>query len=293
MMAEILSRGQENEDKYALSAEKLRERTAELLREKPPTGSFAQVCYQLDGGDPLADIARTIECQVFEPAFGNDAPDMQEQYGPYEQQSQFRLAVDRASVEPMGALRNIKNGPAGFKTLNDLATHFIRVGEILPENAQDFIQELLDHHGITDLDKCWDIGTVAVPPQYRFDKGYLTSIQLYRGMHVAAMTEGIEHFVSMIDANAHRILVKYLGIPFKALGGIGPVAYLGSDKTYPVYGDASEFLKSANRKKKEMRERMQGRAAFELLGKAFGVLVDGTGDEAYQFAINNETLKLE
>ena len=97
----------------------------------------------------------------------------------------------------------------------------------------------------------------------------------------------------MIDVNAHRILVRMLGIPFKPLVGSGPVEYLDSAETYPVYGSAEEFLKSANQKKMQLEERLRGRAAGAIFMKAFDILVDGGGDEAYQFAINNETLKLE
>lgn len=288
MTAEILAWNRESP--YDLSPEVLRQKTAELLQERPPEGDAPQICYKLEGIDPYADIARTIERQVFEEAFGNTTDTMEEAYGPYENQSMFFLAVDRTRDEPIpsGVLRIIKNGPRGFMTVNDLAeSQGIEIGRA------EFIEQVKAYHGIADLDKCWDIGTVAVPESYRLDHGHLTSVQLYRGMHVAAMTANVEHYFSMIDVDARRILVQMLGIPFEPLVGAGPMEYLASSETYPVYGNAEEFLKSANRKKREVEERLRGRGAAVLFERLFDVLVDGGGDEAYQFAINNETLKLE
>lgn len=289
MTAEILAWNRESP--YDLSPEVLRQKTAELLYERPPQGNAPEVYYKLEGADPYADIARTVERQVFEDAFGNTTDKMEGAYGPYEYQSMFFLAVDRTGDEPVpsGTLRIIKNGPRGFMTLNDLAEkNGIEAGR-----RAEFIEAVRAYHNISDLDECWDIGTVAVLDQYRLDHGHLTSVQLYRGMHVAGMTADVKHYFSMIDVDAHRILVRMLGIPFEPLAGSGPVEYLDSAETYPVYGSTEEFLKSANRKKLEVEERLKGRAAGAIFMRAFDILVDGGGDEAYQFAINNETLKLE
>lgn len=289
MTAEVLAWNRESP--YDLSPEVLRQKTAELLYERPPQGNAPEVYYKLEGIDPYADIARTIERQVFEDAFGNTTDTMERAYGPYEQQSMFFVAIDRTLDEPVpsGVLRIIKNGPRGLMTVNDLAeSQGVEIGQ-----RAEFIEQIKAYHGISDLDECWDIGTVAVLDQYRLDRGHLTSVQLYRGMHVAGMTADIKHYFSMIDVDARRILVRMLGIPFEPLAGSGPMEYMDSSETYPVYGNAEEFLKSANRKKAEVEERMRGRSAAVLFEKAFDVLVDGGGDEAYQFAINNETLKLE
>ena len=289
MTAEILAWNRESP--YDLSPEVLRQKTAELLHERPPQGDAPEVYYKLEGIDPYADIARTIERQVFEDAFGNTTDKMEEAYGPYENQSKFFLAINRTGNEPVpsGALRVIENGPRGLMTLNDLAE---KKGVEISDRP-DFIEAVKSYHGIASLDLCWDIGTAAVLDQFRLDHGHLTSVRLYRGMHVAGMTANIQHYVSMIDVNAHRILVRMLGIPFEPLAGSGPVEYLDSAETYPVYGDTGEFLKSANRKRLEAGERLKGRVAGILFKKAFDALVDNGGDDAYQFAINNETLKLE
>lgn len=281
------------ENKYALSLEVMKDRIATLLMERPPATDKSEVGYRLEGDDPYADIARTIECQVFDPAFGNDPKKMVKEYGSYEKQSTFMLTLDRETKAPTGALRIIRNGPAGLKTLNDITEYFVKREIIDKEAEADLLEAILKYHDIDDLNGCFDVGTVAVPPEYRIDQGHLTSIKLYRAMYVDAMTNGAKHFVSMIDAKAHKILTRHLGIPFEPLAGLSAIEYLGSDKTYPVYGDAEEFLKSANRKKKEAEARMGGRASFELLERAFGILVDGRDDDSYQFAINNETLKLE
>ena len=287
MTAELLSWRRENG--YALSPEMMKYKVTELLQERPPEGEFRQVCYEFDGNDRYSDVARTIERQSFEEAFGNDASKMEAMYGPYEAQSRFILNVDSESREALGAIRIIENGPAGLMTLNDLG----KSRGVSPEDMPEFIRGVCRQHGIADLNKCRDIGTVAVPPEHRLTKGNLASIQLYRGMYVAAMTAGTEHFISMIDKNAHRILVKFLGIPFEPLGGAEMMEYEGSKATYPVYGDAHEFLKAANRKKHELMQKFGERGMPQQFERIFAVLVDGEGDSAYQFAINNETLTLK
>ena len=187
MTAEMLTWGRESP--YDLSPEVLRQKTAELLRERPPKGDVAEIYYKLEGADPYADIARTVERQVFEEAFGNTTDKMEEAYGPYEYQSKFFLAVNRTGDEPMpsGVLRVIENGPRGFMTLNDLAE---KKGVEISDRP-DFIEAVKSYHGITNLDSCWDIGTAAVLSQFRLDHGHLTSVGLYRGMHIAGMTAGI------------------------------------------------------------------------------------------------------
>lgn len=284
MTAEIISR--KHESGYALSPEIMKHKTTELLREHPPRDPIPQVCYLLDGEDKYSNLARTVERRSFELAFGNDAKKMEELYGRYEAQSRFILETDYESRKSIGTIRLIENGPAGLMTTNDLAES----SGVAREDMEDFVCE---YHNISSFDTCVDIGTLAVDPEYRFDKGSLASIRLYRGMYLAAMSGGAEHFISMIDVNAHRILKKYLGIPFVPLAGAEPRAYEGSGQTYPVYGKADEFLRSANRKRDELREKFGARGLPAHLEKAFAILVDGVDDDAYQFAVNKELLTLE
>lgn len=249
---------------YDLPPEAIQQLTSDLLRERPPTGDARFVCYKLDGEDIYSNIGRQVECTVFDEAFGNDASEMRREYGPYEEQSTFFISIDRESERPTGALRVIENGPAGFKTLNDLT-------EISPEFTKEHVA---NYHGISDMDKCWDVGTVAVLPEHRSAEGSI-SVQLYRGLYVAARENDIQHLVSIIDSKPLAKLTGYLGIPFVPLTGSGPMEYLGSPSSQPVYGYTPDFYPKMNRK----RFTLNGILARKVLGR----LVKGTQDDELQF----------
>ncbi len=48
----------------------------------------------LGGQDPASELARKVEYGVFNDTFGNSYPVMQYEYGPYDLQSTFVLAID-------------------------------------------------------------------------------------------------------------------------------------------------------------------------------------------------------
>jgi len=254
---------------YDLPAEAAQQLASELLHERPPTGGARFVCYMLNGTEPASNIGRQVEGAVFDQTFQNDPEEMVREYGPYEEQSIFFTSIDRENEKPTsGELRVIENGPAGFKTINDLAA----AKGLSPE---DYKRSLAERHGITDWDKCWDVGTVAVPPEYRSAEGGI-SIQLYRALYVAAMERGIEHFISVVDTKPLAKLTDYLGIPFVPLGDSGPMEYLGSKGSQPVYGHVPDFYNKMN------RARFFTVRGF-LARKALKLLVAGSGDDALQF----------
>jgi len=259
----------EHESGYDLPVEAVHQLTSELLNERPPTGDARFVCYMFNGTDPFSNIGRQVEGAVFNQTFNNDPEEMVREYGPYEEQSIFFTSVDSENEKPTsGELRVIKNGPAGFKTINDLAAMHGR-------SVEEYQRELAEHHGIDDWDKCWDVGTVAVPPEYRTAEGGI-SIQLYRALYVAAMEQGIEHFISVIDSKPLAKLTDYLGIPFVPLADSAPMEYLGSKRSQAVYGHTPDFYRKMNRAR-----------LFTVRGwlarKALKLLVAGSGDGALQF----------
>lgn len=255
-----------HESAYGLSNEHVAQLTAELLEERPPEGDERFVCYMFDGADPnderFANIGRQIECRVFNDAFDNDAAQMEEEYGDYEQQSIFFVSVDRETKTPTGVLRVIKNGPAGLKTMNDLA-------EVGPEFA---MENVMQHHQITDLDECWDVGTVAVPPEFRSGSA---SVQLYRALYLAAMEKNIKHLVSVVDVNPLKKMTGYLGIPFEPMVGSRPMEYLGSEASQAVYGYVPDFYEKMSKKRRTLR----GLLARKVLAR----LVEGSRDDGLQF----------
>lgn len=256
-VAELETMPSRSENGYSLSHDQVVQLTAELLEEHPFEGLGDFVCYKIDGTDRYADIGRKIECDVFNESFGNDPEEMAREYGPYEAQSEFFISIDRSKGVPTGVLRAIKNGPAGIKTLNDLQAY---LGE-----EQFSIDRDLAQHGIDNLDECWDMGTIAVPEEYRSRAG--VSLLLYRGMHVASQKAGVKHYVMMADDGPYKKMKEFLGFPFVPLAGLKPMPYLGSEKSHPVYGFAPKFEKAVSRKRWTVKGFLARKAISVLTGK--------------------------
>lgn len=261
-----------SQPRYDLSEDEVQQLTEQLINDKKPNSDARIICYSLDKADPFANIARTIEREIFEQYFGNDADKMKEEYGPYESQSRFFLSVDTETKQPAGVLRVIENGPSGLKTLVDLEAMAELDDPTLPSISQT---EIKQYHQIESFDDCWDVGTVAVRKPYRTGNDISTSVQLYRALYVSAMENGIDHFVSIIDSRPLEKMVGYLGIPFVPMIGSQPFSYLGSESSQAVYGHVTEFYEKMNRGRWTSAKRLMAR-------KAFNQLVKGSQDKALQ-----------
>lgn len=265
---EIEKSAESPEYSYELTPEQMSELTERLLAERPPVPGERFVCYRLDGDDAYANIARTIECQVFKETFDEGPEDMQEGYGAYESQSRFYLSVDTENKTSTGMLRVIRNGPNGLKTLNDVAEE---------NNDPEYIQKVYDHYNITNPDECLDVGTVAVP---RAHKG--GSLLLFRGMYVDSQQEGIKHFFSVIDEKPYEMM-QFMGFPFKQLVGTKWGSYAKSKNSIRVYGDAPTFEDAVREQESRLDEETR-----KLAQSAFALLGHGSRDGALQFLNHND-----
>jgi hypothetical protein len=218
--------------RYELRDNQAADLSEQLLATYPPTSRHRFVCYPVGGTSPFADLGRRTELEVFEAAFGNDRAVMEREYGPYEQASRFFVVMDQVERRPAGVLRVIAHSVAGLKTLQDIAGKPLRIG----------VRDFQEFHAVTELDRCWDVGTVAVLPEYRRSASRTreVSLMLYRALYVHAMREGVEHFVAVIDEHAHRGL-RALGVPFVAINDSGPFGYLDSASSTALYGFVPAF----------------------------------------------------
>lgn len=253
---DVLSESDHHHNPYDLSEQALHELTGRLLEEQPPQGDDRFVCYKLEGHSAFADIGRKIESDVFGEAFNNSPDEMEAEYGPYEDQSMFFVTIDREKGVPTGAMRIIKDGPEGFKSLKDF----------VEKNPAYTIDDVREFHGMHDDAKTWDVATVAVPPEYR-DKG--TATQLYRAMYKTAVDDGIDHVVAIIDADPLAKMNKFLGIPLLPMVGSKPFPYIGSEKSQAVYGRIAEFDEVMTRhRKRSLRGFLAREAIHRLLGES-------------------------
>lgn len=211
---------------YGLAPAQLHEQTRRLLRQHPARGAGRFVAYRIAGVSDYSDIARSVECEVFQRFFGNTPAQMHEAYGEYEPHSLFFLAVDRELQLPAGTLRVIAHSPYGLKSLNDIQAEPLSVP----------LPRVLDYHGIADLERCWDVGTLAVRKPYRGgDNAHFVGTMLYGLFHASALRAGIEHAVAILDGHAYRQLTELLGVPFEPIAATAPFDYLGSKGSRAAY----------------------------------------------------------
>ncbi len=204
--------------RYDLDERTLGRLTAAALAAHPSIGRFAALA--VGPGDPLADVARTVERQVFEQAFGNDAATMAAEYRDYEENSLFFLVLDRRTGSPAGAGRVIDGGG---KTLDDA-----------PGCIGRDLSAIVAAHGLHD-GKIWDFATVAVLPGHRGGRaGLAVSSLLYRTFLNAGRRAGVRHIVTLLDHRAQRNMAL-LGARLVPMAASGPFAYLGSPSTRALY----------------------------------------------------------
>jgi len=235
--------------RYDLIPEEISSLTAELLAQYPAQAAGKYVCYAMGGQDRFSNLGRSVEAPVLLEAFGNDATELKLEYGDYESASKFFVVIDTHLTRPVGALRVIENSPLGFKTLKDIS------GEPLNVTPEEFMA----YHNVKpeDLSKTWDVGTVAVLPEYRGSlSDHLVSSALYRALYASAVEHNVEHFISVIDEHAYGNLAM-LGIPFVPIKGSDYFEYIGSERSLAVYGRVTEFFDVMSKYKEDLHTQLR------------------------------------
>lgn len=200
-------------------------------------------------GRPRA-AALACEQAVFLEAFGNTRELLDEQYGAYGPQSVF-LTVSDDEGTVLGHCRLISPGPAGLKTLNDLA---LPPWELDPKRVARLA-------GI-DMMRTWDIATLGVRREYR-GRAWMIAIALYHGIIKTARINSIEMATAIVDEQIHRLLHQVDYTP-PVLPGASTGSYLGSERSTPVFARFATVLDAQRRANPD---------AYRLM--ALGVGLDG------------------
>lgn len=253
--------------RYDLDATEVDQLTQSLLSERVQDvpEHHRYVAVEVAGDGKYANIGRFIEETVFEEAFGNDSDEMKREYSDYESSSTFFLSIDRQTGKATGALRVIKNSENGLKSYDDAVNHF----GVLPEKAAE-------HPGMEDMDKVWDVGTIAVLPEHRSKEGPVAFL-LQRAMYVSALAHDVQSLIAIIDERP-LLRMQSVGIPFKPLGGSEARPYLGSGKSRAVHGYIPDFEPSIDKLRKSIRGRLL--ASFVLGKDIFDRLIGTAADDA-------------
>ena len=243
---------------YDMSIDAVVDLTSDLLLENFEKASHnKEVVIEVDGDSKFANLGRYVESVVFEKSFGNDNYEMTEAYKDYESSSRFNVCIDIESSRPIGAIRIIENSDKGFKTLNDITEPPFNV------NVDEFIKQ----RNIDNFNKVWDVGTVAVLPEFQSSGA---SILLFRAMYTSALRSGIDHIVSVIDEKPFKLLTKYFSIPFiPIIDGLESLPYMGSNKSHAVYGYVPQFFDEMSKSNSRISSRFS---------KIFNTLVMGDDD---------------
>lgn len=232
-----------------------RELAARAARPHAPFG-----LYLLAAGDPAAELARHVEAEVFDEAFGNSRELLAEEYGPYERTSAFCCVLDHRRALPVGALRLILPGPAGLKSLVDLER-----GWGCPPD------ELAARTGFAfEPARTWDIATLAVAPGYRDG---LVSQALYQGACTSARRRGVSALVTILDVRVLRLVQSRLARPFRRYEGVAAAGYLDSPASLPVWSDFEGW-----RRRVEVADPVLHEVVFQGGGLAAAVSAPDWGD---------------
>jgi len=170
----------------------------------------------------LLESARQCEEHVFLQAFGNTSTLLEEEYGPYNDQSVF-VAVSDNSGEVVGACRLITPGASGLKTLNDVSREPWGVDGLRAARAARI-----------DLSRTWDIATLGVRRDYRGGK-LMVALAIYHGLIRAMRVNHVATATAILDAGVYRLLAG-AGYRVSTLPGTRPAPYLGSRSSTPAFG---------------------------------------------------------
>src|SRR4051812_32483262 len=200
--------------------------------------------------DPVgAELEAALDCEaeVFLASYGNTAEDFEREYGPYADQTGFMTVLDE-SGSALATSRFIAPGPAGLKTLDDIAREPWCADGARSARAA----------GI-DPARTWDVATIAV--RRAPGRSPLLSAALYHGIVTAAQANGIDSIVMIMDSHARRLL-SAAGLQPNVLPGTGEAEYLGSPESTPLWANLHRMFDHQRRTNPD---------AYRLIYQAIGL----------------------
>ena len=207
----------------------VRARLADLIDElaamRRPSQPFGVYVNRAD--EPGAELGRFVERGVFLEVFGNTPEQLSEEYDQYERGSIFITVVDHARRVPVGTMRVLVPSASGFKSLDDVLVGWgVPVSELLARVDDDW-----------DLDRVWDLATLAVAPEYRGEAALgLVTQALLQTLTMLGEGWSVDRYVAILDVPVLRMLQWRIGRPFEAFPGVEAREYLGSAQSMPVWG---------------------------------------------------------
>jgi hypothetical protein len=186
--------------------------------------------HVIESTEDAADIGRFVEAKVFNDHFGNDLEVMKREYGPYDEQSTFLVAIDYQSDKPVGVIRIIRPSEAGLKSMHDLinpnSSPWFRHGDTEEKRFNEVGQNPYE---------TVDIATMAIMPSYRSNHAKVgASASLYSTCVRWSLANGFNQWITIVDKNIYEMMQGW-GEPFKTFEGAGFAPYLDSSESLPVH----------------------------------------------------------
>jgi hypothetical protein len=266
------------ESRYDMNEQEVKDTVGKYLsRPDLPRRRFVGISVR--GDEPLSNIARWLEGQVFQDTFGHDTSEMVDMYGSVETDSTFLLVLDRRSKLPAGVMRLVGGNAAYTLTLAEASDY-------IPYS----VEQIRLFHNIQEDEKAWDVATMAIAKPYRgkLFSQVAVSGMLERMFGMLGDQEGIVHVFTMLDAKARKS-IDGVGIPFREMHGHpGAFQYKDSPATYALYGRYADFRISLSEKHYEVKSesiirnvaKMGVKRALRrrISGKVAGMAAHGKGN---------------
>ncbi len=220
------------------------------------------VLLTFDNDSPYANVARSLECKVFDAYFQNHPQEMQEEYESYEKTSTFFLMVDRENLEPAGVMRITHDGPEGFKSTNDLPTEKCKTSEDQPATGLT-AEEILPSFD-TAPDNTLDVATIAANPKYgeKSTGSPIVLASLMRAVYKYSLDNGYDDLVAIIDAKPLEKL-RAVGLPINTSEKIADnFEYLGAKGNTFIHIPIPEVEQSVSAQSRELFDYIFGETSL-------------------------------
>jgi hypothetical protein len=226
-------RANDDERPAPAGAERARDDLRSLAAAVVGAAPEAMGVYAFGPEDPGAELAFSVEEQVFEEALGDTAAAVvADQFSPYEHATLLFCVVDQHRKLPAAMLRLILPSKAGLKTIADIEPTFgVPATELFAANQFDF-----------DPNHTWDVATLAIGAEYRTAafQGMVT-MALCQSVSVLGRRLGFPYALAMLHVPVLRMLQWKLARPFNEFEGVEPRPYLDSPASLPTWMHLGEW----------------------------------------------------
>lgn len=211
-LADDLSELNDKDGDYEAS-ERVRELVGEILETESIRAGFdvtegsKYVIVTRRGNGREASLGRAIEARVFADRFERTTEEVESDYDPYDEASDFLICIDAKRKLPVGAIRITTNGPLGMPDFNVLA-----IADEVDNYEREPVAEGLDpynplHRGATKLD---DEGNpIIINPwfdelreRYKYTGEDLSEVELLQRAMFAARFNDRARSASTVNVNS-------------------------------------------------------------------------------------------